>query len=62
MDNLSTEATKGEGDKWTNAKALPINSKEYSLRNPSISKDEADLDFHQICQEVWVEKTSESKC
>lgn len=39
------KATKGEGDKWTNAKALPINSKEYSLRNPSISKDGKTLYF-----------------
>ncbi|CCG52061.1 Probable outer membrane protein precursor, OmpA family [Flavobacterium indicum GPTSA100-9 = DSM 17447] len=39
------KATKGEGDKWTNAKALPINSKEYSVRNPSISKDGKTLYF-----------------
>jgi outer membrane protein OmpA-like peptidoglycan-associated protein/tetratricopeptide (TPR) repeat protein len=32
------KATK-EGDKWANAKPLPFNSKEYSVRNPSISKD-----------------------
>ncbi len=39
------KATKGEGDKWTNAKALPFNSKEYSVRNPSISKDGKTLYF-----------------
>ncbi|WP_291275764.1 OmpA family protein [Flavobacterium sp.] len=39
------KATKGAGDKWTNSKALPINSKEYSMRNPSISKDGKTLYF-----------------
>ena len=37
-------ATK-DGDKWANAKALPFNSKEYSVRNPSISKDGKTLYF-----------------
>lgn len=39
------KATKGEGDKWANAKPLPFNSKEYSVRNPSISKDGKTLYF-----------------
>ncbi|MBP6128239.1 OmpA family protein [Flavobacterium sp.] len=39
------KATKIEGDKWGNAKALPINSKDYSVRNPSISKDGKTLYF-----------------
>jgi outer membrane protein OmpA-like peptidoglycan-associated protein/tetratricopeptide (TPR) repeat protein len=36
-NNLYT-ATKS-GETWTNIKALPFNSKEYSLSNPSISRD-----------------------
>jgi outer membrane protein OmpA-like peptidoglycan-associated protein len=39
------KATKIEGDKWGNSKALPINSKDYSVRNPSISKDGKTLYF-----------------
>jgi outer membrane protein OmpA-like peptidoglycan-associated protein/tetratricopeptide (TPR) repeat protein len=38
------KATK-DGDKWANAKPLPFNSKEYSVRNPSISKDGKTLYF-----------------
>ncbi|MDQ7959508.1 OmpA family protein [Flavobacterium lindanitolerans] len=38
------KATK-EGDKWGNVKALPFNSKEYSVSNPSISKDGKTLYF-----------------
>lgn len=38
------KATK-DGDKWGNAKPLPFNSKEYSVRNPSISKDGKTLYF-----------------
>lgn len=38
------KATK-EGDKWSNKKALPFNSTEYSVRNPSISKDGKTLYF-----------------
>lgn len=38
------KATK-EGDKWTNVKALPFTSKEYSTSNPSISKDGKTLYF-----------------
>ena len=37
-------ATK-QGDKWANAKPLPFNNKEYSVRNPSISKDAKTLYF-----------------
>ncbi len=32
------KATK-EGDKWVNIQPLPFNNKDYSIRNPSISKD-----------------------
>ena len=39
------KATKGEDDKWANAKSLSFNSKEYSVRNPSISKDGKTLYF-----------------
>ena len=38
------KATK-DGDKWSNAKPLPFNSKDYSVRNPSISKDGKTLYF-----------------
>jgi outer membrane protein OmpA-like peptidoglycan-associated protein/tetratricopeptide (TPR) repeat protein len=38
------KATK-QGDKWTNIKALPLNNKSYSVRNPSISKDGKTLYF-----------------
>ncbi|MEN9656150.1 MAG: hypothetical protein RL311_1096, partial [Bacteroidota bacterium] len=38
------KATK-DGDKWANAKPLPFNNKEYSVRNPSISKDGKTLYF-----------------
>lgn len=38
------KATK-DGDKWTNSKPLPFNSKNYSARNPSISKDGKKLYF-----------------
>lgn len=38
------KATK-DGEKWTNSKPLPFNSKEYSVRNPSISKDGKTLYF-----------------
>lgn len=38
------KATK-EGDKWANSKPLPFNSKEYSVRNPSVSKDGKTLYF-----------------
>lgn len=34
-----------DGDKWANAKPVPFNSKEYSIRNPSISKDAKTLYF-----------------
>jgi outer membrane protein OmpA-like peptidoglycan-associated protein/tetratricopeptide (TPR) repeat protein len=42
-NNLYT-ATKS-GDKWENIKPLPFNSKEYSLSNPSISRDGKTLYF-----------------
>ncbi len=42
-NNLYT-ATKS-GDKWGNIKPLPFNSKEYSLSNPSISRDGKTLYF-----------------
>ena len=38
------KATK-DGDKWSNPKPLSINSVDYSLRNPSISKDGKTLYF-----------------
>ncbi len=38
------KATK-EGDKWVNAKPLPFNSKDYDVRNPSITKDGKTLYF-----------------
>ncbi|WP_329805999.1 OmpA family protein [Flavobacterium facile] len=38
------KATK-DGVKWANSKPLPFNSKEYSVRNPSISKDGKTLYF-----------------
>lgn len=38
------KANKNDG-KWSNLTALPINSTEYSLRNPSISKDGKTLYF-----------------
>jgi outer membrane protein OmpA-like peptidoglycan-associated protein/tetratricopeptide (TPR) repeat protein len=38
------KATK-DGDKWTKGKPLPFNSKDYSVRNPSISKDGKTLYF-----------------
>lgn len=38
------KATK-DGDKWTNIKALPLNSKEYNVGNPSLSKDGKTLYF-----------------
>lgn len=38
------KATK-DGDKWANSKPLSINSVDYSLRNPSISKDGKTLYF-----------------
>ncbi|SHI77029.1 OmpA family protein [Flavobacterium haoranii] len=38
------KATK-EGDKWSNSRALPFNSKAYSVRNPAISKDGKTLYF-----------------
>lgn len=38
------KATK-DGDKWANSKPVPFNSKEYSVRNPSISKDGKTLYF-----------------
>lgn len=34
-----------EGDKWGNIKPLPFNNKEFSVRNPSISKDGKTLYF-----------------
>lgn len=34
-----------DGDKWAKGKALPFNSKEFSVRNPSISKDGKTLYF-----------------
>ncbi len=39
------KATKTEAGTWGNSKALPINSKDYSVRNPSISKDGKTLYF-----------------
>ena len=42
-NNLYT-ATKS-GDKWSNIKPLPFNSKEYSLSNPSVSRDGKTLYF-----------------
>jgi outer membrane protein OmpA-like peptidoglycan-associated protein len=39
------KATK-EGDKWTNIKALPLNSKSYSTSAPAISKDGKTLYFN----------------
>ena len=39
------KATKGDGDKWVNTKPLPFNSKDFSVRNPSISKDGKTLYF-----------------
>lgn len=38
------KATK-KGDKWGKAKALPINKKSYSIKNPSISRDGKTLYF-----------------
>ena len=38
------KATK-DGEKWANSKPLPFNSKAYSVRNPSISKDGKTLYF-----------------
>lgn len=38
------KATK-DGDKWAKGKALPFNNKDYSVRNPSISKDGKTLYF-----------------
>ncbi|MBV2195811.1 MAG: OmpA family protein [Flavobacterium sp.] len=38
------KATK-EGDKWVNAKPLPFNSKDYDVRNPSITNDGKTLYF-----------------
>jgi outer membrane protein OmpA-like peptidoglycan-associated protein/tetratricopeptide (TPR) repeat protein len=38
------KATK-DGDKWANAKPLSFNSKDYSIRNPSISQDGKTLYF-----------------
>ena len=38
------KATK-EGDKWVNIQPLPFNNKDYSIRNPSISKDGKTLYF-----------------
>jgi outer membrane protein OmpA-like peptidoglycan-associated protein/tetratricopeptide (TPR) repeat protein len=42
-NNLYT-ATKS-GEEWTNVKPLPFNSKEYSLSNPSLSRDGKTLYF-----------------
>ncbi|MVO09862.1 OmpA family protein [Flavobacterium sp. TP390] len=39
------KTTKQEGGSWSDLKPLPINSVEYSLRNPSISKDGKTLYF-----------------
>jgi outer membrane protein OmpA-like peptidoglycan-associated protein len=39
------KAIKTESGTWGNAKALPINNKDYSVRNPSISKDGKTLYF-----------------
>lgn len=39
------KATKGENGNWSKGTALSINSKEYSLRSPSISKDGKTLYF-----------------
>ena len=39
------KATKTEAGTWGNSKALPFNSKDYSVRNPSISKDGKTLYF-----------------
>jgi outer membrane protein OmpA-like peptidoglycan-associated protein/tetratricopeptide (TPR) repeat protein len=39
------KATKTDGDKWGNSKPLPFNSKDYSVRNPSISDDGKTLYF-----------------
>ena len=39
------KATKTEAGTWGNSKALPINNKDYSVRNPSISKDGKTLYF-----------------
>jgi outer membrane protein OmpA-like peptidoglycan-associated protein len=39
------KATKTEAGTWGNSKALPINSKDHSVRNPSISKDGKTLYF-----------------
>jgi len=37
-------ATK-DGDKWVNVQPLPLNNKEYSVKNPSLSKDGKTLYF-----------------
>lgn len=39
------KAIKSEDNKWINSKSLPFNSKEYSVRNPSISNDGKTLYF-----------------
>jgi outer membrane protein OmpA-like peptidoglycan-associated protein/tetratricopeptide (TPR) repeat protein len=53
------KATKQENGDWGNSKALSINSKAYSLRNPSISKDgktlyfSSDMPGGQGAEDIW---------
>ena len=53
------KATQTESGTWGNAKALPINSKDYSVSNPSISKDGKTLYFSSDMpggfggQDIW---------
>jgi hypothetical protein len=51
------KATKTQAGTWGNSKALPINSKNYSVSNPSIVKMEKPYIFHRICQAVLEDKT-----
>ncbi|SEQ23207.1 PD40 domain-containing protein, partial [Flavobacterium urocaniciphilum] len=52
------KATK-DGDKWSKGQALSFNNKEYSLRNPSISKDgktlyfSSDMPGGQGGEDIW---------
>jgi len=53
------KATKTQAGTWGNSKALPINSKNYSVSNPSISKDGKTLYFSSDMpggfggQDIW---------
>ncbi|NHN26543.1 OmpA family protein [Flavobacterium jejuense] len=60
------KAIKKDG-KWSDLKALPINSTEYSLRNPSISKDGKTLYFSSDMpggfggEDIWKVSVSEDE-